>query len=71
MSENDYIPCPYCGSWVLKHGLYEHIQSCPSLLVKRSVVVPGKPEYREGEVPEPVKSVILSKLPLLSEVELE
>lgn len=65
MSEEN-VPCPYCGNLVPKHGMHTHLSFyCHAVLAKRAMVLaPGRPEYVEGEVPEPAKSLIRRKLPL-------
>jgi hypothetical protein len=61
------VSCPYCGLLVPKHGMHTHLSmTCPAVLSKAAMVLaPRRPEYREGEVPEPAKSLIKRKLPLV------
>ncbi len=68
MSESEYVDCPYCGTPVLKHTLYEHTRVCRGL-VKRQLLVP--PGYVEGEVPEPAKSLLRSMGSFLTEAEVQ
>lgn len=63
---DENVPCPYCGMLVPKHGMHDHLSLyCPAVLGKSAMILaPGRPEYEEGEVPEPAKSLIKRKLPL-------
>jgi len=68
------VACPYCGLLVPNHGMHTHLSFyCPAVMRKAAMVLaPGRPEYVEGEVPEPAKSLIRRKLPLKpSEAEFE
>jgi len=63
---DENVLCPYCGMPVPKHGMRDHLRLyCLGSLAKSAMILaPGRPEYEEGEVPEPAKSLIRHKLPL-------
>jgi len=67
------VACPYCGGPVPKHGMHTHLTYyCPAVLGKAAMVLaPGRPEYEEGEVPEPAKSLIMRKGSFLTEAGFE